>query len=104
LYVPAGAPHEVENIGTGSTVAISGNFFDQTNVQDVLEHLQRKLEKVEDPRRVANLQRTLNALDEIEWPTLEEDCEQDRPDDVFPCHIPLQEKKMRSRIRFAGTQ
>ncbi len=39
LFVPRESPHAVENLGT--TVAVSGNFVDDTNVAHVARHLRR---------------------------------------------------------------
>lgn len=39
LFVPSGCPHRVENLET--SVAISGNFVDDSNVLDAVAHLQR---------------------------------------------------------------
>ena len=39
LFVPFGSPHRVENLE--DSVAISGNFVDQSNIQCVVEHLRK---------------------------------------------------------------
>lgn len=39
LFVPAGSPHYVENVGDGPTVALSGNFVDRTNLTTALSEL-----------------------------------------------------------------
>jgi hypothetical protein len=39
LFVPAGSPHRVENLE--SSVAVSGNFVDDSNISEAVVHLQR---------------------------------------------------------------
>lgn len=46
LFVPSGSPHRVENLGP--TLAVSGNFADETNVCEVARHLRRNA--LVDPR------------------------------------------------------
>eukprot|EP00928_Gymnodinium_smaydae_P072041 TRINITY_DN5547_c0_g2_i1.p1 TRINITY_DN5547_c0_g2~~TRINITY_DN5547_c0_g2_i1.p1 ORF type:complete len:659 (+),score=94.57 TRINITY_DN5547_c0_g2_i1:47-2023(+) len=72
LFIPQGTPHEVVN--ETQTVAVSANFFDQTNVKLTVAQLRAKMAKHEEgaPRH-ANMQCFLNGLDEIEWPDLDDD-------------------------------
>ncbi|XP_023323479.1 bifunctional arginine demethylase and lysyl-hydroxylase JMJD6 isoform X3 [Eurytemora carolleeae] len=46
LFVPAGSPHQVQN--TEDTVAVSGNFVDETNLNEFIGHL--KINGLLDPR------------------------------------------------------
>lgn len=46
LFVPAGSPHQVEN--TEDSVAVSGNFVNQTNIQEALQHF--RINALLDPR------------------------------------------------------
>ena len=46
LFVPSGSPHRVENIQ--DTVAVSGNFVNETNLGEVVKHL--KINALNDPR------------------------------------------------------
>ena len=46
LFVPHGSPHRVENLT--DSVAVSGNFVDESNIKDVLNHL--KTNALVDPR------------------------------------------------------
>ena len=46
LFVPFGSPHRVENLE--DSVAISGNFVDQSNIQCVVGHLRKNA--LQDPR------------------------------------------------------
>ena len=39
LFVPAGCPHKVENLQT--SIAVSGNIVNDTNVKEASVHLQR---------------------------------------------------------------
>ena len=46
LCVPAGSPHQVENLA--DSVAVSGNFVNHTNIQQALRHF--KINALLDPR------------------------------------------------------
>ena len=46
LFVPSGSPHRVENLQ--DTVAVSGNFANDTNIDEVVRHL--KINALTDPR------------------------------------------------------
>ena len=46
LFVPAGSPHKVENLE--DSVAVSGNFVNDTNIVDVEKHF--KINSLIDPR------------------------------------------------------
>ncbi|CAE8627750.1 unnamed protein product [Polarella glacialis] len=100
LFIPHGTPHEVTNLT--ATCAISANFFDQSNIKESLEQTARRLaEREPGSERHSNLALILNALEEIDWPDLEEDLspEDDLPrsgDEMagcFPCHEPLKWRK-----------
>eukprot|EP00088_Acartia_fossae_P012019 TRINITY_DN16148_c0_g1_i2.p1 TRINITY_DN16148_c0_g1~~TRINITY_DN16148_c0_g1_i2.p1 ORF type:complete len:266 (-),score=30.96 TRINITY_DN16148_c0_g1_i2:69-827(-) len=56
LFVPAGCPHTVLNLE--QTVAVSGNFVNQTNVQLFKKHM--KVNALKDPRSFDLLQEMLN--------------------------------------------
>eukprot|EP00092_Neocalanus_flemingeri_P015057 GFUD01016263.1.p1 GENE.GFUD01016263.1~~GFUD01016263.1.p1 ORF type:complete len:476 (+),score=111.48 GFUD01016263.1:65-1492(+) len=51
LFVPGGSPHRVENMQ--DTVAVSGNFVNDTNIEEVVKHL--KVNALIDPRTEALL-------------------------------------------------
>merc|ERR1712118_608747 len=59
LYVPHLSPHHVENKCV--TLAISGNFFDQTNLDKALEEFKIHCPAIH------------RAMDEIEWPEITDD-------------------------------
>ena len=46
LFVPQGSPHKVDNLG--ATLAVSGNFVDESNAADVAAHL--RVNALQDPR------------------------------------------------------
>ena len=56
LFVPAGSPHVVENLEP--SVAVSGNFVDESNVKNAITHLQRNA--LVDPRAGDLLQEWLD--------------------------------------------
>ena len=57
LFVPQGSPHKVDNLE--ATLAVSGNFVDESNAADVAAHL--RLNALQDPR-AGDLLRELVAL------------------------------------------
>eukprot|EP00095_Tigriopus_kingsejongensis_P000564 maker-scaffold776_size99073-snap-gene-0.20 protein:Tk00564 transcript:maker-scaffold776_size99073-snap-gene-0.20-mRNA-1 annotation:"hypothetical protein BRAFLDRAFT_84996" len=67
LFVPQGCPHQVGNLT--ATVAVSGNFVDDSNYDEVVKHL--KINGLVDPRAVdllrelASLPKTLSDLLEL---------------------------------------
>ena len=72
LFVPWGTPHEVINLS--NTCAVSANYIDQTNVAACLAQGRAKLpHRAAGSARHSNLETLLSALDEIEWPELEDD-------------------------------
>ena len=56
LFVPAGSPHRVENIK--DSVAVSGNFVNQTNIDEAVKHF--KINALLDPRTRDLLQELLD--------------------------------------------
>jgi len=68
LFIPQGTPHEVYNVTP--TVAISSNFFDQSNLEPALRQMERKLAQ---PSSSEVLKQCHAAMDEMEWPSLEDD-------------------------------
>ena len=56
LFVPSGSPHMVENIT--DTVAVSGNFVNESNLDEVVKHL--KINALKDPRSEDLLTEFLN--------------------------------------------
>merc|ERR1712129_189644 len=72
LFVPFDTPHEVRNLT--ATVAVAANYWDQTNVATGVQQMEAKLSRL-DPSgpRYANLDGLRIALDEIEWPSLDDD-------------------------------
>ena len=56
LFVPSGSPHRVENIT--DTVAVSGNFVNESNLDEVVKHL--KINALKDPRSEDLLTEFLN--------------------------------------------
>ena len=101
LYIPHNTPHEVTNLS--DTCSVSANFIDQTNLADCLRQSWAKLVR-RDPSsaRHANLQHIARALEEIDFPPLEEDLEsRDHEACVvgeqmvghFPCHERLKDSK-----------
>ena len=71
LYIPRGTPHEVANLSR--TTAVSANFVDQSNVAEVISQTQARFARCLDATRAPNLRAIAEALDEIEWPALEDD-------------------------------
>eukprot|EP00747_Dinoflagellata_sp_TGD_P016539 gnl/TRDRNA2_/TRDRNA2_125187_c0_seq2.p1 gnl/TRDRNA2_/TRDRNA2_125187_c0~~gnl/TRDRNA2_/TRDRNA2_125187_c0_seq2.p1 ORF type:complete len:173 (+),score=43.40 gnl/TRDRNA2_/TRDRNA2_125187_c0_seq2:2-520(+) len=100
LFIPRGTPHEVKNLT--ATCSYSANFFDQSNIAEVLQHTRARLAyREEGSTGHSNLAHVLSALEEIDFPSLEDDL---RPDDeatlageqmvgCFPCHEPLKQNK-----------
>ena len=56
LFVPGGSPHKVENVQ--DSVAVSGNFVNETNIEDAVEHF--KINALTDPRTMDLLQELVN--------------------------------------------
>lgn len=56
LFVPSGSPHFVENLDV--SLAISGNFVDDSNFDATIQHL--KINSLVDPRARDLLQEFLN--------------------------------------------
>lgn len=80
LFVPRGTPHEVANLS--ATVSVSANFIDQSNLLETLAQGRAKLaRRDEGSDRAANLRSILDGLDEIEWPSVEDDL---APEDHAP--------------------
>eukprot|EP00927_Polykrikos_kofoidii_P055562 TRINITY_DN49788_c0_g1_i1.p1 TRINITY_DN49788_c0_g1~~TRINITY_DN49788_c0_g1_i1.p1 ORF type:complete len:407 (+),score=61.93 TRINITY_DN49788_c0_g1_i1:109-1329(+) len=93
LFIPWNTPHEVTNLDT--TTSFSANFFDQSNIREAIEQGRARLAQRDvGTDRHRNLKAMLDALEEIEWPDVEEDL--GRGDDSkldgedmlgwFPCH------------------
>ena len=69
LYIPHGTPHEVSN--SSVTVAVSANYVDQTNIEATLRQSGEKVKRLEPgSAREANVRAILDALGEIQWPTV----------------------------------
>lgn len=77
-FIPHGTPHEVLNLS--ATSAISANYLDQSNVEAAVKQARQKLRHAPpDGPRALNLRSIADSLDEIEWPTVEDDlAEEDR--------------------------
>mmetsp|Transcript_95868 Transcript_95868/g.150833 ORF Transcript_95868/g.150833 Transcript_95868/m.150833 type:complete len:695 (+) Transcript_95868:47-2131(+) len=94
LFIPQGTPHQVHNLT--ETVAISSNFFDQSNVQCTLDKVAAKLEQLKgNQARYDNLETFHKALSEMDWPDLEEDllfgsASTNKIAGLFPSHVALQ--------------
>ena len=58
LFVPAGSPHQVENIS--DTLAVSGNFVNQTNISLATRYF--KINALLDPRTEDLLQELSNLI------------------------------------------
>ena len=72
LYIPRGTPHEVCNLT--ATTAVSANFIDQSNREEATAQARAKAARcAAGSARAANLMQIANALDEIDWPDVEED-------------------------------
>lgn len=77
LFVPQGTPHEVQNLT--ETVAVSANFFDQSNLEAAKRRMAAKLERcgadviAGGPAARSELEGMLQALSEAPWPELEDD-------------------------------
>jgi len=72
LFVPQGTPHEVANVTR--TVAVSANFWDQSNVASGVRRMAAKLaRRSEDQAGRSELEQTMRALSDMPWPRLEED-------------------------------
>ncbi|KAL1514754.1 hypothetical protein AB1Y20_003840 [Prymnesium parvum] len=93
LFIPQGTPHEVTNLSI--TTAVSANFIDQSNVEQSIAQGRAKLmHREEGSERYANLLSVLNALDEIDWPSFEDDIDvsdhvprrAEDMFDIFPAH------------------
>jgi len=61
LFVPSGCPHRVENLE--SSIAVSGNFVNRTNIGETEEHL--RIAALQDPR-AGDLLRELHHLGLLE--------------------------------------
>eukprot|EP00929_Paragymnodinium_shiwhaense_P006524 TRINITY_DN11009_c0_g1_i2.p1 TRINITY_DN11009_c0_g1~~TRINITY_DN11009_c0_g1_i2.p1 ORF type:complete len:734 (-),score=136.39 TRINITY_DN11009_c0_g1_i2:100-2235(-) len=76
LFIPHGTPHQVENLTR--TVAISGNFFDQTNLEPALQRMDAKLSRLDagSARHKAHAD-LRDGLAEMDWPSISEDLDAD---------------------------
>lgn len=72
LFIPRGTPHEVLNLC--ATTAVSANFVDQTNVAETVAQTRARVARcVPGSARAENLREIADSLDEIEWPSVEDD-------------------------------
>lgn len=69
IFVPAGWPHQVENLET--SIAVSANFIDASNIQKSLEEAEILGNVEEDPGILAKILRSVVASDKIELLTRE---------------------------------
>jgi len=100
LYIPRGTPHEVTNLS--ATTAVSANFIDGSNLHETLAQGRAKLER-RDPssERHRNLRAMLDALDEIDFPELDDDVAAEEraplPGEQMVGSFPLHERLKSSR-------
>ena len=100
LYIPWGTPHEVLNLT--ATTAVSANYLDQTNIDATVAQGRAKLDhRAAGSSRHDNLRATLDALDEIEWPCLDDDVDEAEqaslPGEAMATSFPAHERLQRSK-------
>ena len=95
-YIPHLTPHEVVN--PSATCSVSANF-DQTNVAAAVVGARQARAPRARPDRYLNLQRMMDALDEIEWPLLEDDLQ--RQDDL-PADAMRVEPEAHARLKYTA--
>jgi hypothetical protein len=100
LYIPRGTPHEVTNLC--ATAAVSANFIDGSNLHETLTQGRAKLQRRDaGSERARNLRGMLDALDEIDFPELDDDVAAEEraplPGEQMVGSFPLHERLKSSR-------